>query len=173
MTLRDNPEFKCEFEKGDVRIYIPAEVSAYHTQRYVAAMAQQIYSESGCTKDLLKSMMDNIITICNDKETRTAKTDIAVLANNIKYRLQYPVDEDCAIRMGAILSFMEVEDPNTISDVWTKKKVELAHTDPEVYTFFLTLGIVNTPAYKELLDISIDMNYFSKRREALNGLLPM
>jgi hypothetical protein len=173
MTFKDNPDFKCEFDNGKIQVYIPAELSSYHTQRYVAAMAQQIYSEAGATKDVLSAIMDNIIAICNDKDTKTAKTDIAVLANNIKYRLQYPVDEDCAIRMGAILSFMEGEDPNTISDIWTRKKVQLAHENQDLYTFFLTLGIVNTPEYKERLDTSIDMEYFNKRREVLAQLQPM
>jgi len=42
-----------------------------------------------------------MLELCNDeKNMKTLRTDVATLANNIKYRLSYPVDEDCALRMG-------------------------------------------------------------------------
>jgi hypothetical protein len=182
--FHENPKYREVFysQVHDVRFYMPEDIAnGYHMSRYVAAGAQNIYSSSGATKDLLGAMMDKMLELCNDeKNIKTLRTDVATLANNIKYRLSYPVDEDCALRMGAIYTFIEGEDADVTDDFWTRKKLRLAKgdvsqnikPDPELYAFFLSTGLPFTPAWKEQSVTSTDLNYFSKREEALNSLLP-
>lgn len=178
--LSTNPAYKQAISIQGYSVYIPQEITAYHKSREVAAMAQHSYSESGITPDYLKAITDELLKCVNDDKNKNVRSDISILTNNIKYRLAYPVDEDCAIRMGAILSFIEYKDgkkvisepTDKVEDFWTRKKVELAHLYPELYTFFLTWGVVNTPAYNNHSDISIDTDYFNKRRQALKALLP-
>lgn len=180
----DNPQYKEVFYSHvhQLRFYMPADIAnGYHMSRYVAAGAQNIYAAGGATKELLNAMMDKMLELCNDeKSVKTLRTDIATLANNIKYRLRYPVDEDCALRMGAIYCFAEGENPDTVEDYWTNRKLLLAKgdatqgikPDPELYRFFLTIGVPYTPAWNEQSDILNDTNYFSQRREMLNALMP-
>lgn len=161
---------------------MPADAAnGYHMSRYVAAGAQNIYAASGATKDLLAGMMDKMLELCNDeKSINNLRTDIATLANNIKYRLRYPVDEDCALRMGAIYTFAEGEDSSTTEDYWTGQKLAWAKgdasqnisPDPELYAFFLSIGIEFTPSWKEQSAILTDSNYFKTRMDNLNGLQP-
>ncbi|MEZ5017008.1 MAG: hypothetical protein R2800_08135 [Flavipsychrobacter sp.] len=183
-TFANDPKYKEVFHSSvhNVKLYIPVDVAnGYHMSRYVAAGAQNIYAAGGATKQLLGSMMDKMLELCNEeKSTKTLRTDIATLANNIKYRLQYPVDEDCALRMGAIYCFAEGEEPNQMEDYWTARKVAWAKgdaaqniaPDAELYSFFLSLGIASTPAWKELSDTLIDTNYFKTRTDNLNALMP-
>lgn len=183
-TFADNPAYREVFHSKihNVRLYMPQDAAnGYHMSRYVAAGAQNIYAAGGATKDLLGAMMDKMLELCNDeKNVKSLRTDIATLANNIKYRLRYPVDEDCALRMGAIYVFAEGEDPETTEDYWTARKVAWAKgdttqgiaPDPELYAFFLSIGIASTPAWKEQSDILTDSNYFKTRTDNLNGLMP-
>lgn len=172
--------FESTVHEG-LRLYVPASDTDYHLSRYVAAGAQNIYSASGATKDLLSAMMDRMIEMCNDeKNIKTLRTDIGVLANNIKYRLAYPIDEDCALRMGATYCFLEDEDPDTVSDVFTRKKVLFAKGDPQqkikhdpdLYAFFLNLGQINTPSWKGLEQDLNDTDYLKSRTETLRSLTP-
>lgn len=186
MNLANNPNYVCVFESKvhkDLKLYAPASGIEYHTSRYLAASAQNIYSESGATKEVLESIMDSIIKLCNDeKQVKTLRTDVATLANNIKYRLRYPVDELCALRMGAIFCFIEGENPDVCADAYTRHKVELAtgnfdkriSPDPDLYSFFFRTGVTYTPAYAQLQDTLTDTDYLSKRMEALQALtLPL
>lgn len=171
--LKNNPIYKIAAAFDGIDVFILNDDTQYHIERYIAATAQQIYSDSGATKDILNSLIDEILLKCNnERDIKLLRTDIGSLANNIKYRLAYPIDEDCAIRMGAILSFLDEEDPDKVLPFWTEKKVKMAHANPDAYTFFLTWGAINTPSYKEAFSTLIDMEYFSKRRIALKGLLP-
>lgn len=182
--FKDNPKYKEVFHSTvhDLRFYMPEDIAnGYHMSRYVAAGAQNIYSASGATKDLLGAMMDKMLELCNEeKNVKTLRTDIATLANNIKYRLRYPVDEDCGLRMGAIYCFVEGEDPDVTEDFWTRRKVTLAkgdaaqniQPDAALYAFFLSIGLPYTPAWKEQLDTSTGSNYFNQREETLNSLMP-
>ncbi|MCB0697703.1 MAG: hypothetical protein KDC07_10080, partial [Chitinophagaceae bacterium] len=129
----------------------------------------------------LSAIMDKMLELCNDeKNIKHLRTDIATLANNIKYRLRYPVDEDCALRMGAIYAFVEGEDPNTTEDFWTARKVAWAkgdasqsiEPDPDLYAFFLSIGVPFTPAWKVQSHILTDMNYFKTRQENTEGMYP-
>ncbi len=182
--LANDPKYKEAFHSKvhNIKFYIPEDAAnGYHMSRYVAAGAQNIYSSGGATKQLLGAMMDKMLELCNDeKSTKLLRTDIATLANNIKYRLKYPVDEDCALRMGAIYCFAEGENPDATEDYWTAKKVAWAKgdatqnikPDPELYSFFLSLGIAATPAWKELSSTLTDTNYFKNRTDQLNALMP-
>lgn len=180
----NNPVYREVFHSQihNIRLYMPADAAnGYHMSRYVAAGAQNIYASSGATKDLLAGMMDKMLELCNDeKSINNLRTDIATLANNIKYRLRYPVDEDCALRMGAIYTFAEGENSDTTEDYWTARKLVWAKgdasqnipPDPELYAFFLSIGIEFTPSWKEQSATLTDSNYFRTRMDNLNGLQP-
>lgn len=179
MTFEGNTDYKVIFksEVHGISFYAPAQGSDYHMSRYVAAGAQNIYSASGITKELNEKILKQILSITNkERNSDTLKTDIGVLINNLLYRMRYPVDEDCALRMGAIYCFMEGEDPDKVNPVTTERKIALCKGDgttthdPDLYTFFLTLGVMYTPAWKELDKDLINTDYFRNRREALNGL---
>ena len=176
--FKDNPAYKLEVETDGVRIYTPVNIAdGYHTARLVEATNQQIYSGAGATRDTLAEAMDMILLRCNKEfKTDTLRTDVANIATTIKYRLQYPVDQHCSIRMGAILSFMETElssEPtDKVMDFWIEKKVKLAFENPEMYSFFLSWGIINTPLYNNHLDTLNDLDYFNKRMGTIKSLLP-
>lgn len=183
-TYKNDPKYTEVFTSKvhNISLYMPKDVAnGYHMSRYVAAGAQNIYASGGATKALLGSMMDKMLELCNDeKNVQHLRTDIATLANNIKYRLKYPVDEDCALRMGAIYAFTDGEDAEQTEDFWTDKKLAWAKgdaaqniaPDPELYSFFLSIGIASTPAWKELSGTLTDTNYFKTRKENLNALMP-
>jgi hypothetical protein len=119
----------------------------------------------------LNEIADAILQRCNlQSKLETRITDIGVLANEIKYRTKYPVDEHCAIRIGAVLSFIDGEDPDKYDVFWTRKKEELAMNNPEAYSFFLSWGISNTEPYRKQFDTSISLDYFRNRQEALRSL---
>lgn len=176
----NNPAYTLQKEHKGVRIYTPANImgdEGYHESRYIAATEQLIYSSAGCTKDLLQAIATEILTQCNESNPKLARSNIAVLANNILYRLQHPVDQLCAVRMGCILSFMETgtafEDPKKTESFWIDKKLELANNDPEMFSFFFVWGISNTPTYREALELSTASDYFNKRNQSLAALTPI
>ncbi len=180
----NNPAYREVFYSNihNIKLYMPADAAnGYHMSRYVAAGAQNIYASGGATKELLSAMMDKMLELCNDeKSIKNLRTDIATLANNIKYRLKYPIDEDCALRMGAIYTFVEGENPDMTDDYQTTRKVSWAKgdaaqnipPDPDMYAFFLSIGIAFTPAWKDQSAILTDSNYFKARKDNLNGLQP-
>lgn len=183
MSFKDNPLYKVVFESKvhGCKFYAPSADSDYHLSRYVAAGAQNIYSGAGTTKDALKAITDKMLELCNDeKNLKQLRTDLTVLAQNIQYRLKYPIDEDCAIRMGAIYVFMEDEEPDEVHDLFTRRKIMMAKgdlankipADPELYAFFLNTGIANTPAWRESETDLSDTAYFRTREEALSALVP-
>lgn len=188
----NNPAYKLELQTDTVRIFTPVQTTdGYHTTRYIEAINQQIYNNAGATREVLDEVMAAIIGICNDEKEREWRTKIGALAESIKYRLKYPVDQHCAVRMGCILSFMEedvqpvnVNAPHgasishqTLSEphdkveyLWLEKKMKLAFEDSKFYDFFLTWGIVNTPKYNEASDILNDSEYFVKRMQVIQSL---
>lgn len=181
-VFKDNPAYILAASQGDVNIYTPANITEYHTSRYVAAMEQQIYAASGANKETLKEIADEILLRTNKTmEYDTRLSDISALANSILYRLKYPVDQHCAIRIAAILSFMEYEnedgkliseDPNKSEIFWTQKKERLAMDHPAMYTFFLNWGISNLPEYNSRLETLIDEDYFLNRDKMISEILP-
>jgi hypothetical protein len=180
MNFKDNPEYQVVFTlkrdgENDLHFYQPSTpAEGYHISRYVSAQAQSAYAAAGITPDLLNTLMDNVITLLNDekKGKSTLRTDIGVIANQIKYRTKYPVDEDVCLRMSAIYLLMDGEDPDKMQESWTKHKVKLAKDNPDLYAFFLTSGIKFTQRYQEL---SEDLNlgeYFQTRSEAIRSMTP-
>ena len=181
MKFKDNPKYSEVFTlaiEGELplKFYVPNDLSeGYHVSRFAAAQAQSIYSSAGATADVLNELMDKMIMLCNDtkKTQSTIRTDIGILASQIKYRTKYPVDEDCCLRMSAIYCFLEGEDPDKVSNDYTNKKVRLAKDHPELYTFFLHMGIEFTPEYRKLSQDLKDMDYFRSREEAIRSLTPI
>lgn len=178
MIFKDNPAYNPVFElkrdgRDSIFFYAPTNIAeGYHVSRYVAAQAQSAYAAAGITPELLNSLMDTVITLLNDekKGKSTLRTDIGVIANQIKYRTKYPVDEDVCLRMSAIYTFMEGENPDKVDDSWTKRKVTLAKDNPDLYAFFLTTGIRFTPRYQELSEALNLGEYFPTREEAIRSM---
>lgn len=175
--IKDNAQYVVSFESTvhGVKLYVPAQDTEYHISRYVAANAQNIYSSTGATKETLEAIAERMISVANTEgNAKTWRTDIGALAHAIRTRTKYPVDEDCAIRMGALYCFLEDEDPNQVQDVFTQKKISLAKglngmkADPDLYAFFLTMGVQSTPAWREYDSHLTDTEYFQKRAEMLH-----
>jgi hypothetical protein len=177
---KDNPAYKLEREDGIHFIYTPVNIAeGYHTSRYVAALNQEVYAASGANKEVLQELMNEIILRCNKpSENDTLRTDIAAIAQNVIYRTQYPVDHLCAVRMGTVLTFMEViEDGKVLSEpsdkvdlLWQQKKETLALEDGNFYDFFLALGGANLKTYEPHYDILTDMDYSMNRKMILDML---
>ena len=128
MIYKDNAEFEPVFEfKGETDtqgnplvMYRLKDTSKYHLSRYVSANAQNIYSESGITKELLSNICQQMTKSINDNKL----DEVAVWVNNIKARLTYPVDENAALRMAMIYHFVEGENPNLCENHWTEWKLK-------------------------------------------------
>lgn len=159
-TLKDNNNQPLKF-------YALKEITEYHLSRNVAANAQNIYSEAGLTKNLLKEICDNMTKAVNNNKL----DEVAVWINNIKARMSYPVDEDSALRMAMIYHFIDGENPDTCENHWTEEKLKLVKQDPEAYSFFLPIGLVFTPSYQQFLT-EISLNSFEQRRMTLKQLTP-
>lgn len=178
MTFAGNPLFKEVFHSKvhNVKFYAPAN-GEYHMSRYVAAGAQNVFSQAGMTKDLITRFLNKMLDICNEeKNVKRVRTDIAILCNNLIYRTDHPVDEDCAIRMGAIYVFIEGENPDTVDPQTITKKINLVKGDPydpDLYAFFLTLGATNTPSWNESEPVTIDWEYLTNRADMLRSLMPI
>lgn len=178
MTFKDNPEYQVVFtlkrdNEPDINFYQPVSpIDGYHVSRYVAGQAQSAYASTGVTPEMLNTLMDNMLALVNDekKGKSTLRTDIGVIANQIKYRTKYPVDEDVCLRMSAIYLLMDNEDPNKVQDSWTKHKVKLAKDNPDLYAFFLDSGIKFTPKYLELSEALNLGEYFQTRSEAIRSM---
>lgn len=178
---KNNPDFELAFEVDNYRIYKAVDITKeIHTIRYIEAVNQEIYNRAGATKEVLEQAMNEIITRCNEVNFKTARTDIAAIANSVVYRLKYPVDEHCALRMGHILTFMEFDkDGETISEdnkattiFWMNRKFELSMNNPDVYAFFLTMGMVHSQTYNAHLNTLTDSTYFQDRQQKIAALLP-
>lgn len=172
----NNPAYKLEATFGEYKVYSPVTITeAIHVVRYVAAINQEIYNRAGATKDVIETVCNEIITRANDDKFKTARTEIAQLANSLLYRLKNPVDEHCALRMGHVLSFMETdeqsEDANVTTGFWMDKKMALSMSNPEAYAFFLTMGIRHSETYSKAFDTLTDTNYFQNREQNLAAIL--
>lgn len=180
--FKGNQEYQQVFElkqegKDSVCFYTPVNIAeGYHVSRYVAAQAQSMYASSGITPEILFQLMQRIKDGAEDAKKNKGNyiSDTVVIANNIQYRTKYPIDEDICLRMSAIYLFMEGENPDKVDDAWTKRKVTLAKDNPDLYTFFLTMGINATPRYRELSKALSSLGeYFQTRSEALKALTPI
>jgi hypothetical protein len=179
MLYKDDPQFTVQFTSkmfdtiGEplkegaepLRYYTHTNMANYHMSRYLAANAQNMYSAAGVTPDVINAICDRMIQAVNDKKI----TDVAVLANNLKYRTKYPVDENAVLRMAMIYSFVDGEDPDKCENHWTEWKMKKILAEPEAYSFFLPIGIELTPAYNEYL-AEISQTSFSQRRMMLETM---
>lgn len=174
-------KFNLSFELPNIKIYTPVNTMEYHTSRLLQATLQNTYAGAGATEETVNAHLDAIIGLCNQTgELKTIRTDIAGIANALKMRTKYPVDKHCAVRMGIVLTFAEVEhdgvtvyeDPNKCEQYWLERKMELALQHPDLYAFFFAWGMSNTAAYSDLLDTLNDLDYFEQRRMNLMALLP-
>lgn len=178
---KDNPEFTLQFESKmfdvngnelkegaePLRYYSYTNIANYHMSRYVAANAQNQYSAAGITPDVMTAICDKMIQSVNDKKI----ADCAILANNLKYRSKYPVDEHASLRMAMIYNFVEREIPEKCENHWTEWKLLKVLAEPEAYSFFLPIGIELTPAYSEFLQ-EVSENSLNQRRETLKMMWP-
>lgn len=177
---KDNSDYKVIFESEvhKIKFYAPIEGKDYHMSRYAAAGGQNVYSSVGIGKDLLSVMVDTMLGWANNDKVKDIRTNLGVMCNNLKQRMKYPVDEECALRMGAILSIAQNEAHDKADYYWITKKVAWAKgdfenntdPDPELYAFFLTMGVEHTPAWTELKTDIINTEYFNQRRESLQAL---
>ena len=176
----NNTDYQLAYtsKNNKYRFYVPTNIATgYHHSRYVEAMHNDIYARSGATKEVIRTLAEEMIIICNDELNKAKmRTDLSLLANNLLYRTQNPIDQHCAIRQGALLCFMETdeasEDPNTVKYDWQQRKEALALVDPDLYTFFLTLGYSNLEAYDKALSTLIDEDYFNNRAQVLQTMSP-
>lgn len=150
-----------------VKFYALKDITQYHLSRNIAANAQNIYSEAGLTKNLLKEICTNM----TDAVNRNKLDEVAVWVNNIKARLNYPVDEDASLRMAMIYHFIDGENPDTCENNWTEEKLKLIKQDPEAYSFFLPIGLQFTPSYQQYL-ADISQSYLEQRRMTIQQLIP-
>ena len=176
--FKNDPKYKLGYESNGYAYYYLAKVEDYHLLRKLEAERHIIYANAGATKEVIQVIANEIIKRANLDNYKTARTDIGVLANNLLYRTQNPVDEHCGVRMGAILTFVEYEvdgktiseDPDSASQEYLKER--RAMEDPALYSFFLSMGIELIPQYRQLLDTSMPTDYFNERRKTLAGLTP-
>lgn len=185
-NLANNPAYQAAFQSNvhpGLILYTPIETTEYHVSRYIAAGAQEIYSSCGATKELTGKMYEAVKRICDEAhqdKNLQGYMEINTLMDNLLYRHQYPVDEQCALRMGAILTFLGDENPDTVLEGYTRRKISFAlgdpitglGSDPELYAFFLSLGVLHTPAYTNLLTTLVGSDYLERRTIALQSLLP-
>lgn len=179
MTYKDNPEFKLDFESKmfdvngntliegaePLRYYSYINISNYHMSRYIAANAQNQYSAAGITPEVINAICDKMIQSVNDRKI----TDVAILANNLKYRTKYPVDEHASLRMAMIYTFVEREQADKCENHWTEWKLQKILAEPEAYSFFLPIGMELTPAYSEFLQ-EISASSLSQRQIMLQTM---
>lgn len=172
-TFIDNPEYVEVYhnERTGVRLYGPSQAGKYHMSRMIAAQAQDLYASVGASKQVLEGLVQKALDLCNEDtaDGKRLRTDIGMLMNNLLYRMRYPVDAECGLRMGALLCFAEGEDPDKTSDAWTQKKLRMADEDPELYTFFLHTGLRSCNSYAELLD-TLTVTTMEQRRQAIAAM---
>lgn len=175
----NNPAFTLTHTSGIYNLYTPVNVTDYHKSREVEATIQNIYSNAGATAEFLASICDEGLAML-ERDDKNLKQNVAAILSNIKFRTKYPVDGLCAVRMGAILSYLEyttetgvISEPEVASYAWINKKVQLASDDPKLYDFFFRWGVRNTHAYLEHLDTLSDQDYLSRRNEQIRSLYPL
>lgn len=173
MTFLNNPDYVECYNHDGIIFYQPTELYGYHKSREMAMQVQDRYSQCGITKEMLTKFADLMLEFANKQNnTETLKTDIGLIANNLKYRMTNVVDEQCALRMGALSLFVEGENPDEVKEFWTAKKLQLANDNEKVYDFFLHMGIAFTPEYNSLWRTLQTKDYFSERQMTLHGLMP-
>lgn len=167
--LKDNPMYTSH-DVGGYTFYTPTEDTQYHKCRELAMQAQEVYSRCGISKEVLQSFINELTERANNSKINTLRTDIGVIANNLQYRLNNIVDEEIALKMGAIACFTGDENPNELHEPYTKLKLDIARKNSHVYDFFLHLGVACIPDYAQLLRGLQIREYLTQRNEVLSGL---
>lgn len=171
--FKDNPKYTLQGSFNGIDVYTCAKDTDYHMMRYVEALNWQTFAASGITKEKLQGITDAMINICEEENNKVkVRTDIAALARLIQYCLKYPVEEQCGLHLGCMLSFIDGENPDKIEDLFQRKKLDLAMSNPDAYAFFLGWGIANIPEYRNQLDILTASTYLIKRRQDMQAILP-
>lgn len=164
----DTQKYRIAYDNHGIKLFEPIIDGNYHTSRWLEVNRQLMYANAGITEQVLRDFMDKILAYCNsDKPVATFRTDVGYIANAVKYHMAYPVDEKASIRLGATLYFLEHEDPDTCYSHVIDSKVDLAHKHPDLYTFFLTKGLINTPKLASISNILSVEDYLKQRREGL------
>lgn len=175
MSLQNNPNFTEIFvdTRFGKKYYMPVQITEYHKSRELAMAAQERFAQCGISKEFLQIMAEKMIDAVNNVDNKsTLRTDVAVIANNILARLKEPVDEHCAVRMGAIAAIWEDEDPNKVDYPIIERKMQMAKENPDLYAFFLNTGVAFLPEYVQVLRTLTAEEYFLSRKIMLNGLTP-
>lgn len=178
-----DPKYKLAADCGGYKLYIPINVTDYHKSREVEASVQNTWSSAGMTPEYLESLcQEGLKMFEDDPKNENLRANGMAILNQLIYRTKYPVDGLCAVRMGAILTFIEweengniISEPEIITYPWIKKKIELAH-DPnnwDLYNFFFQLGMSNTEAYFDHLEVLKDPAYLEMREEIIQSFYPL
>jgi hypothetical protein len=174
MTAAHNSNYKLVLEHGGHRFYMPTETTAYHKSRELAMAGQDTFSRAGIDPETLREfaqlLLDKANKVTNDA---TLRTDVGVVATNLLLRLREPIDELCAIRMGAIACIHEDEDPDKCTQSWIQRKIQLAKEHPAIFDFFLQMGIAFTPEYVNLLRGLEAEEYLLRRNRQIELLTPI
>lgn len=172
--LQHNTEYQLALEHAGHRFYVPIETIGYSKWRELAMTGQDMFSRSGIDPDTLQAFAKQLLDKCNDgKGHATLRSDVAVIATNILVRLRNPIDELCAIRMGAIALIHEDEDPIKVSQAWIRKKMDIAQEHPTIFDFFLQTGVALTPEYSSLLRGLTAEDYLMNRAQLLQQTTPI
>lgn len=172
MEFKDNLDYIEAYNDGHNVFYMPSELTNYHKSREIAMRAQDMYSRCGISREVLTSFADTMLELVNNEGKDRIRSEVAVLAANLKFRMSSPVDELCCLRMGAIACFIEGEDPEKVAESWTAQKMRMAEKNPDIYAFFLNTGIGFSPEYQELLRSLTAEEYFQTRKQMLSGMMP-
>lgn len=166
-----NINFKQVYQDPDITLYMPVDITSFHKSREMAMQAQERYSNAGISKENLKALADSAIEQLNNELNKDKlRTNMTVLWNNILARMQFPVDEHCAVRMGAIATLMPDEPEHYMNDNYTAHKMRLALQNPNLYAFFLNMGVAFTPEYTAVLRTLSVEEYLMKRNSLLAGM---
>lgn len=168
----DTPEYSLVFtSKNGIKFYTPSDTTQYHKSREMAMMAQDQYSRCGIGPEVMQSMITKMLELANKQlNTDTLRTDLGTIANNLKFRMHNIVDEECLLRMAAYGLFINGEDPNSVNEGYTRKKLEYCAQFPDVRDFFLHMGVALTPTYEALLRGLVVEEFLTQRRQILDGL---
>lgn len=171
-TLHDNADYKLVLSHAGHDFFMPTDTTTYSKWRELAMSGQDAFSRAGISEDVLKQFAQQLLDKCNKQPNDTTlRSDTAVIATNILLRLREPVDELCAVRMGAIACIHADEDPVQCTRSWIAKKMELAKEHPAIFDFFLHMGIGFTPLYGSLLRGLTAEEYLTNRNEQLSKVV--
>lgn|SRR5690606_3489487 len=175
MKYADNPDYEPIFTafKGtedEVIFYAPKDkLNGYHLSRKIAFETTDAYSRAGISAEALAQLVKKgKEVIFGNNVQYSKKLDAAnAILDEIQYRLTYPKDEEIALKKASYFLLIDGEDPNRISDTFTKKKLEIAYDCPDTYAFFLAI-CEQSQSYSNLSPESLlDEDYLRTRAEII------